>query len=736
LPGVTFGGVFSERKNTAVLAPSGFIVADIDHCDVTDIIAKISGDENIWFWFCSPGGDGLKVGLRAEGIETDKDHKVFFKAVELYFKEVYGIKIDPACKDISRLTFLSHDPGAFINPKPTFFNISEWTEKENPCQIAMPPVNGDGKKKYAQAVLQTACEKIRNSTPGNMHLTRLTMSRLVGGYCHYGINTEAIQALEQAVSSSATTNFENAMKTVRDGLENGKAYPITIPDRQNIRTTEITTPVPSNEIIKAAFAGQLGAAELFYRLFKDKFCFDHGAKLWFEFTGHYWKVESIGRVQRELTQVQALFDQALAEISSQIILAGNDRAQTISETEIKRIDSTIKSLQADRKACRQAKINLNNLSYRRQVAEFSALGEDSLAITGDEWDVFPWLLPVKNGIVDLKTGTIRNGKPGDFLKSVCTTVYDPTAECPNFKKFLFEVLGDDPDTFIFMQKLLGASLIGQSTYKQYLPIFSGQGRNGKDTLMGVLCHVLGPQLTAPVQSELLLDTRARSSQGPSPDKMKLRGLRIAYCNETSQGKRFNTGTVKVLSGGGQISARPLHGAEVTWEQTQILILMTNNRPSAPVDDYAFWKRIKAVHFPLSFVEDPTGPNERKADPKLSEKIKKEAPGVLNWLIEGCLEYQREGCTLIEPDAVKKACADYLKDVDLIGMFIEDCCLVAKGLYVPTKDIYAKYRDWVLTGGSNNKPVTTTAFSLYLKKRFDSGKTTKGNRCFFGIGLLE
>ncbi len=232
LPGVTFGGVFKHREKNGIIVPTGFIVPDIDHVDVGQVKEVLSGDENIWFCFVSPGGDGIKCGLRAENISTDGDHKKLYLAVERYFKENYDIEIDPACKDISRLTFLSHDPDAYINNDPSYFNIAAW-EKEPP-KIEVPEIvhteNGTGKKTYAYKVLESACLKIRESTPGKMHRTRLTMSRLVGGYLHYIDEAEALRALELAVEESRTVNFENAMKTVRAGIEHGKRSPIEIPD--------------------------------------------------------------------------------------------------------------------------------------------------------------------------------------------------------------------------------------------------------------------------------------------------------------------------------------------------------------------------------------------------------------------------------------------------------------------------------------------------------------------------
>ncbi len=235
LPGVSFGGMFSYRKNDKLLSPTGFFIVDIDHVpDVKRVIDIISGDENIWFWFISPGGDGIKVGLRAINIKTDADHKRFFAAVKRYFKEVYNLNIDSACKDISRLTFLSHDPDAFINPNPTFFNIEAWIKDSPIINTSEFPTadtsNVTGKQKYALKVLESACQKIRESTPGAMHYTRLTMARLVGGYLHYIDETTAMTELEKAVATSPTTNFEAAIKTIKDGLENGKQSPFKIPD--------------------------------------------------------------------------------------------------------------------------------------------------------------------------------------------------------------------------------------------------------------------------------------------------------------------------------------------------------------------------------------------------------------------------------------------------------------------------------------------------------------------------
>ena len=125
LPSITFSGTFSpHREKENVETATGFLIPDLDHLpDVEEVFKLVSQDANIWFVFRSPSGKGLKCSLRSNGISTDADIKKFFAAADRYFSEKYGLKLDPSCKDISRLTFVSYDPDLFINESPCFFGF-------------------------------------------------------------------------------------------------------------------------------------------------------------------------------------------------------------------------------------------------------------------------------------------------------------------------------------------------------------------------------------------------------------------------------------------------------------------------------------------------------------------------------------------------------------------------------------------------------------------------------------
>jgi hypothetical protein len=147
LPCVTFQGQFPTKReaSSADLIPTGFIIADIDNLpkdELKNLKEKVKTDTMGCFFFESPSGYGLKIGYKAEGILNDADNKRFFKSLEYYFNEVYGLQIDKSCKDISRLCFVSYDPDLWINENPLLFDIEKWTPADPPKRqetIPNPP---------------------------------------------------------------------------------------------------------------------------------------------------------------------------------------------------------------------------------------------------------------------------------------------------------------------------------------------------------------------------------------------------------------------------------------------------------------------------------------------------------------------------------------------------------------------------------------------------------------------
>ena len=215
--------------------------------------------------------------------------------------------------------------------------------------------------------------------------------------------------------------------------------------------------------------------------------------------------------------------------------------------------------------------------------------------------------------------------------------------------------------------------------------------------------------------------------------MALRGKRLVWSSEIEEGRRLNTGKLKWLTGGDTLTGRaPFGKRQVTFQPMHTLFLLTNHRPQAPANDYALWARLHLIPFTQAFVEHPVkGQNEFKADPNLLDKLKSEAPGILAWLVRGCLEWQRQG--LNPPEAVKSATANYRKDEDLIGQFISEGCVAMPHARVKAGELLEAYVKWCDEGGL--KPLSRNKFANQMLDRFDRDDSGRF-RIYMGIGLKK
>ena len=475
------------------------------------------------------------------------------------------------------------------------------------------------------------------------------------------------------------------------------------------------------DIINAAFNEQKGCADIARQALKGKYCFDHAARRWYKFDGHYWISDSTGEVFKALDAVQDLFKESESNLREEVVGLGQ-QIKTAGQAQREAVEIKIKALEKQQKALQKIIHALNTLHYRKQVAEFAALSLDSLGITGNEWDRNSWFLPCKNGVIDLKTGELKPGHPEQYLKSACPTAYNPDANCPQFERALMEICGGDLELVGFIQRVLGQALVG-ANLEHKLFILWGAGRNGKDTLLEAIKFVLGDKLAGPVQSELLLDQgRVRSSSGPSADIMRLRGLRIAWASETNEGRKMDSGKIKLLTGGGDLVGRaPYARKEVSFPQSFTLFLLTNNKPHAPAEDFALWQRIHLIPFRMCFVDNPTEPHERKKDPHLWDNLKSEAEGILTWLVAGCIEWRKNG--LNPPEIITRSTNEYRTSEDILQQFIDDACLVGPGYTANAQPLYDHYKSWMTENGL--KPLSGTKFGTKMGERLNKDKSRNG-----------
>ncbi len=361
---------------------------------------------------------------------------------------------------------------------------------------------------------------------------------------------------------------------------------------------------------------------------------------------------------------------------------------------------------------------------KKRILELTSIGSNGIGITGDEWDQKPMLLACTNGVINLKNGQLLQGTPEQFLKTACPTVYDRKAPPPEqFIKFLNSILDGDQNLIAYIKRLFGYALLGKVIERIIVIFYGEKGQNGKGTLLEVICEVLGPLASVVVPELLLKQHFSKNPASPSPEILALQGKRLTWASETNAGREFDVGRVKWLVGGEKLTGRGMYAKNpVTFDPSHTLFLVTNNKPEAPFEDQAFWYRVHLVSFNLSFVENPKEKYERKRIANMREILMQEAPGILKWMVEGCLEYQKYG-SLKKPGKVAAETHEYKKGVDQFDAFKEDCLEKKPKIKTRGNQMYKVYEIWAKDNG--RRIMDNTEFGKKLKIRCENGRDSTG-----------
>jgi putative DNA primase/helicase len=327
--------------------------------------------------------------------------------------------------------------------------------------------------------------------------------------------------------------------------------------------------------------------------------------------------------------------------------------------------------------------------------------EPGIAILPDQLDQDPWLLNVQNGTVDLRTQKLRSHRREDYITRLCPVEFQAGADCPLWCKFLRDITGDNQRLIDFLRRMVGFSLTG-TTLDHVLLFLYGTGANGKSTFINTLLALFGDYaMQAP--PELLM---AKKHEAHPTERADLYGKRFVACVETEDDRRFAESLVKSLTGGDKIRARRCR--EDFWEftATHKVWVAGNYKPGVRGTDYGMWRRIKLVPFTVTIPD-------AQQDRGLPAKLLGELPGILNWALLGCKEWQAGG--LGEPEEVRDATAEYRSEMDVVGQFLDECCMVDATTRARAAAIYAAYRKWADETGER----------VISQKRFGTRLTDRG-----------
>lgn len=492
---------------------------------------------------------------------------------------------------------------------------------------------------------------------------------------------------------------------------------------QTVASAETITP---DFVAKCSGFAEKGDGVLHSALFRDKLVYVPETKTWYAWQGQHWEATHIHRVEASVEEVGVKYKEIAAHYDKLAIEArdAGDKEQGT------RLDATAERL-------RKRAMYLNSSRGVNACIKFTLANTAPLITRPDIWDADPWLLGMTNGVVDLRTGEHRPGRPTDYMRRSCPVEWPGLdAPTPIWEQSLAEIVGAYDGVINYLHKVLGYAITGLSSEPLFLMLYGAQGRNGKTVIMETLKKALGPYM-GPVPAEMLLDRNVpKDPDSASPTIMNLNGLRIVWASETNENRRFSTSQVKLLSGSDSLTGRYLWDKENTeFRPTHTLFLLTNFLPRAPSHDTAFWERLKLLNFPYRFVDQPIGEFDRKRNPKLEKQLEEELPGILAWLVRGCLLYQKEG--LIPPAAILEATADYRDEEDTMQAFISQCLepSVIPEARLNATQIYEVYQSWYKKFVHPKNIPNMSVFGRQLSTKLEK-KKVGGLTYYYGVDFSD
>jgi putative DNA primase/helicase len=286
-----------------------------------------------------------------------------------------------------------------------------------------------------------------------------------------------------------------------------------------------------------------------------------------------------------------------------------------------------------------------------------ARADRAFAVTAEVWDQDPFLLGTPAGTVDLRTGRLRPPVLTDYITKQASVAPADAPDCPLWLSFLEDATRKDKDLVRFLRRWCGYGLTGDIREHALLFIF-GPGGNGKSVFLNTVSHIMGDYATIAA-----MDTFTASNNDRHPTELAmLRGARLVCASETEEGRALAENRIKSLTGGDPISARFMHRDFFTYQPQFKITIIGNHKPILRNVDDANRRRLNLA----PFVYKPTNP-----DKALERKLEAEHPAILRWMIDGCLEWQKEGLT--RPAIVASATNEYFADQDLVRQWVEECC---------------------------------------------------------------
>lgn len=428
-------------------------------------------------------------------------------------------------------------------------------------------------------------------------------------------------------------------------------------------------PMPSPEAEEGDSISEDWVARKFGLSYGPEFIYCHSTGAWFRFDGSIWRYQE-------------------TPIAFHIIREIAIRASVVAKN----------------------KATLQKAAFCRGAEAF-ARADPVMSATAGDWNKDIFLLGTPGGTVDLRNGVLRDSNRRDRITKSTAITPDDHEDCPRWIKFLREATGRDDGLIRYLQQICGYALTGDIS-EQSLFFIHGPGGAGKGTFLKALQKILGDYSVVATMEAL----EAQKFSTHTTDLAMMAGARLVSASETEEGGSWNEKRIKSLTGGDQITARFMAKNNMTFTPQFTLLVIGNHKPALKTVDEAMRRRFNMIPFTII----PTN-----KDKHLDDKLQNEWPGILRWMINGCLDWQKNG--FIRPAVVQLATAKYFEDQDLVNEWLRVSCDIDRtndSLIERSSSLFTSWGKFAHQNGMSGG--TTKTFKPMMERLgFDSHRDTWG-----------
>lgn len=234
----------------------------------------------------------------------------------------------------------------------------------------------------------------------------------------------------------------------------------------------------------------------------------------------------------------------------------------------------------------------------------------------DVWNDNRDLLPMNNGILNLKTKELIPHSPEQMMNWFVPYNYNPEAECPTFLRFMGNMCQGDKVAEALAVAFLWCILVGRSDLQKYLEIIGKPG-TGKSTYLHVATGLVGAQNTAITSMKELSMNRFETSN--------LRGKRLTLITD-SDAWAGSVEVLKALTGRDPIRNEEKNVQQKTGFVYGGMVIIAGNSPIQFNDPSTALARRRLTINLDQFLSDD------KREDNFLEKLQSEMPGILNFLL--------------------------------------------------------------------------------------------------------